>query len=317
MAKRYYWLKLKNDFFEQKEIKLLRRIAGGDTYTVIYLKMLLVSLQNEGKIYYDGITDSIVEEIALEIDEDADNVQITLQFLTSKGLIEQGVDDDIKMMNIGEMIGSESASAARMRKHRNRKLSHSDVKALQSDTGVTPRLHQGDTEKEIEKDIEIEKDKEPQQEDIELKGGGDDINEAIDFYQQNFGVLNPYTAQRIVDACNTFDEEIVIKAMQIALENNARNYNYVKAILKRWYEHNAMTIEDIEALELEHKNKQAKKSYGKLQKESVAPKWLNQEDRQDKYQNKDTPTQSNQVNADDIAALEALKQSVLGGAEDS
>ena len=49
MGKRYYWLKLPDDFFRQKPIKKLRRIAGGDTYTIIYLKMLLVSLKNEGK----------------------------------------------------------------------------------------------------------------------------------------------------------------------------------------------------------------------------------------------------------------------------
>lgn len=136
---------------------------------------------------------------------------------------------------------------------------------------------------------------------------------AIDFYQQNFGVLNPYTSQQIVDAIDTFNDDIVIKAMQIALDNNARNYNYVRAILKKWYENNATTIEDIDALELEHKNKVAKKSYKKPQKESVAPKWLNQEQRQGKYQGKEVAIEPKQVSDDEIAALEALKNSVLGG----
>ena len=44
MAKRYYWLKLKNDFFRGKHIKMLRKIAGGDTYTIIYLKMIMIFL---------------------------------------------------------------------------------------------------------------------------------------------------------------------------------------------------------------------------------------------------------------------------------
>ena len=55
MGKRYYWLKLPDDFFRQKPIKKLRKIAGGDTYTIIYLKMLLISLKNEGKLYFDGV----------------------------------------------------------------------------------------------------------------------------------------------------------------------------------------------------------------------------------------------------------------------
>ena len=58
--KRYFWLKLQQDFFGRKEIKMLRRIAGGDTYTVIYLKMLLKSLQTNRKLYYEGISNDFI-----------------------------------------------------------------------------------------------------------------------------------------------------------------------------------------------------------------------------------------------------------------
>lgn len=136
---------------------------------------------------------------------------------------------------------------------------------------------------------------------------------AIDFYQQNFGILNPYTSQQIVDAIETFNDDIVIKAMQIALENNVRNYNYVRAILKKWYEHNATTIEDIESLEVEYKNKQPKKSYGKSQKESVAPKWLSSDQRQKKYLGDVEANAQKEMTDDELAAIEELKKSVLGG----
>ena len=62
--KKYYWLKLQNDFFSHKEIKKLRKIAGGDTYTVIYLKMLLVSLKNDDCLFYDGVEETFAEELA-------------------------------------------------------------------------------------------------------------------------------------------------------------------------------------------------------------------------------------------------------------
>ena len=48
MAKRYYWLKLKADWFSDKRIKKLRSIAGGDTHTIIYLKMMVLSLKDGG-----------------------------------------------------------------------------------------------------------------------------------------------------------------------------------------------------------------------------------------------------------------------------
>lgn len=52
MAKRYYWLKLPDGFFRQKAIKKLRKIAGGDTYTIIYLKMLLVAMKQDRLLGY-------------------------------------------------------------------------------------------------------------------------------------------------------------------------------------------------------------------------------------------------------------------------
>ena len=49
-TKKYYWLKLYSDFFTSKRIKKLRKLAGGETYTIIYLKMQLLALGNNGYI---------------------------------------------------------------------------------------------------------------------------------------------------------------------------------------------------------------------------------------------------------------------------
>ena len=158
MGKRYYWLKLKDDFFKQKEIKKLRKIAGGDTYTIIYLKMLLLSINNDGKIYYDGIEDTFAEEIALELDEDAENVQLTIAYLLKSGLMVSRTESEVSMTKVPEMVGCESESAERVRRHREKKklqenqteLLHCNEPALHCNTDVT----KCNTEKEKEKDIE-------------------------------------------------------------------------------------------------------------------------------------------------------------------
>lgn len=75
--KKYYWLKMTDQFFEDKAIKKLRKIAGGDTYTIIYLKMLLTAIKQGNKMYFEGIEDDFMEELALELDEDTDNVKVT------------------------------------------------------------------------------------------------------------------------------------------------------------------------------------------------------------------------------------------------
>jgi len=83
-SKRYYWMRLKTDFFEQPEIKKLRRLAGGDTYTIIYLKMMLKAVANNGMFIYQEIEDTFEKEVALIIDEDENNVMMTIAYLISK-----------------------------------------------------------------------------------------------------------------------------------------------------------------------------------------------------------------------------------------
>lgn len=73
--KKYYWLKMTDQFFEDKAIKKLRKIAGGDTYTIIYLKMLLTAIKQGNKMYFEGVEDDFMEELALELNEDTDNVK--------------------------------------------------------------------------------------------------------------------------------------------------------------------------------------------------------------------------------------------------
>ena len=146
MAKKYFWLKLKADFFTSRAMKKLRRIAGGDTYTIIYLKLQLLSLKDEGLLFYEGIEPTFYEEMALALDEDAENVKVTLIFLENMGLIKQNNEHEFILTEVPYLIGGESESAERVRRHRQRK-------ALQCNTPVTI----GNTEIEKEIDIEIEK----------------------------------------------------------------------------------------------------------------------------------------------------------------
>lgn len=165
MAKKFYWLKLKEDFFRDKRIKKLRRIAGGDTYTVIYLKLQLLSLKNNGALIYEGIEENFAEEMALEIDEDVDNVKITLAFLQSNGLLDEIEQDHYVMTETIKCIGTESASAERVRKHR--KLKEEKQKALQCNAQVTNSNIE--IEKEKEEEIELELEEEIEKEKKEAK----------------------------------------------------------------------------------------------------------------------------------------------------
>ena len=158
MAKRYYWLKLKADWFSDKRIKKLRSIAGGDTHTIIYLKMMLLSLKDEGKLYFEGVEDNFASEIALALDEDAENVKLTLAFLQRHGLIEIGDDDEYQLTEVPTIIGSETASAMRVREHRERKKENRLLQCNTTETGCNnlKQICSVEREKEIERDKELE-----------------------------------------------------------------------------------------------------------------------------------------------------------------
>lgn len=155
MAKRYYWLKLKEDYLDSPKIKKLRKIAGGDTFTIIYLKMQLLSVKNQGVILYEGIEPTIAEELALKLNEDVDNVKVTLSYLSSQGLFEGGDESSFLLPEALSSIGSENESAQRVREFRKKKTLQCNAAATECNT---------DIDIDIEKDIDIEIDREKERE---------------------------------------------------------------------------------------------------------------------------------------------------------
>ena len=223
--KRYYWLKLKDDFFRNKKIKKLRKIAGGDTYTIIYLKMQLLSLKNNGILYFDEVEDTFEEEIALEIDESVEDVKMTIMFLNNNGLIEQINEDEFKMLETVECIGSETASTIRSRRHR---ALQNEQKALQCNSNAT--ICNG----EIDIEIDIEKEK-----DVATA-------EVVKCYEENIGMFTPATAEIILSYLEDLPKEMVIKAIKIASVNNKKNGKYIEGILRSWINKGFKTLLDVE-----------------------------------------------------------------------
>lgn len=137
MAKKYHWLKLNDDFFNTRAVKKLRQLSDDGTYTVIYLKLLLLSVKDEGVLYDEGIEESFAEDVALEIDEDPESVQRTIEFLEKAGLMIRIDDDAYQMTEIHDMIGGESESAERVRRHRNKKTLHCNTDVTECNGDVT------------------------------------------------------------------------------------------------------------------------------------------------------------------------------------
>lgn len=271
--KKFFWIKLRPDFFNDPYIKLLRRMAGGDTYTIIYLKMLVISAPTNGMIYFQGAGSDIAEELALVLDENIEDVRALLAYLEAKNLITHPeITQDLFLVASADLTGSEVDSAQRVRKFRERQKQ----KALQSNPDVTNGNDK--LEKEIDIDKELEKE-------TELDTP---YRRLVAVYEENgFGTISSITSQKLNDELKDFTEknndvnesvEVIKKAFEIAVLNGANNLNYVLSITKRWYQSNLFTLKDIEAAELKRSNQKSQRSSKSgYKREGITPKFMQQD----------------------------------------
>jgi len=188
--KRYYWLKLKNDFFEGDEINWLEEQENGAVYILFYLKLCLWSLRSDGvlmrrvgkmEIPYD--TKKLAEITGTPLPA----AETAMALLTSAGLVEVQENGALFMPQMEDMTGSETERAAIMRKYRTPKTekeNHSEdsdreIEVQSSNHNVITMLpepnhnvitslpetgHIVDTEIEKELESELESETEPEKE---------------------------------------------------------------------------------------------------------------------------------------------------------
>lgn len=165
--KRYFWLKLKEDWFNGTTEKYLKSLPAGDSLLITYLKIQLMSLKTEGFLKYERLLPSAEEEIAMLIDEPVNNVRLLINVLLKTGAIERLDDNSLYLLSLQNLIGSEGSSTDRVRRFRERQkalqcnnnqlqiegeissnyeLDNENPKTLQCNTSVT----QSETDEKLE-----------------------------------------------------------------------------------------------------------------------------------------------------------------------
>lgn len=157
-SKKFYWLKLMDDFFDRREIRKMRMIAGGDKYLIIYLKMQLHSLKHDGQIIFEGTEEDIYEQLALEIDENVNDIKITISFLVSNKMCVILETQVIEMLRTQELIGVETQWAKYKRDKR--QLLENVQDNSNSDIDLS-KVSPTDIDLEKEKERELHKEREP------------------------------------------------------------------------------------------------------------------------------------------------------------
>lgn len=190
--KRFYWLKLKKDFFQQHQIKVLKALPNGRLYALIYLELMAESTTHDGELRYSKMLPYDTITLASVIDEDKDNVEKAIETLINLELVEILDDGTIYMREIQKLIGSETGKAERMRDYRERKK-------LENATFL-PQCSQENREQRIDRERYIYKDIEGL---IDL-GLTEEAQKIADYVRQYSPTMEQY--QAIKDA--VFDPKI-------------------------------------------------------------------------------------------------------------
>ena len=155
---RYYFLKLPTGFFQDKIMRKLRRLPGGELYTIIALKILLLGATSDSRIYYDGIEKTFAEEIALSIDEDAIATNVVIEFLISCGWLVQESKNVLFAEKSKELTESISARTERWRRQKEKEAMAKIAASLPENChSIADDCHNVATEEEVEVDVEIER----------------------------------------------------------------------------------------------------------------------------------------------------------------
>lgn len=224
--KRYFWIKLPTIYFNNLSQKKMRKQDNGLLLQVIYLKLMLLSCNTNGVIYYQWVYDTIAEEIAEEINEQPQEVEKALAYFEKNNLLEYQEHDAILPQAV-DLIGSETQVAERVRKHRLK------TKALQCNIDVTNS--NTEKEKDIEKDIDIEidKNKEPLKQESNKVGGGYGTHQNINLTDAEYNNLCESYSKQITDS-------IINKMSAWIKEHNKPNYATTTTI-KEWINKNYTT----------------------------------------------------------------------------
>ena len=174
--KKYYYMRLKENFFDTSEVKVLESMQDGYKYSNILLKLYLMSLQSDGKLMLNERIPYNSQMIATITRHSVGDVEKALVLFKDLGLIEILDSGAIYMLDIQKYIGKSSTEADRQREYQ-RKISCSKEIRKESNKKSTPEI-----EIELEKDIEIDIDTDKKK---KKKSAKADLNGMIDSFTEN------------------------------------------------------------------------------------------------------------------------------------
>jgi predicted phage replisome organizer len=119
--KKYYWLKLKRDFFKRHDIRIIEALENGKDYLLFYLKLLVESIDHEGSLRFSDTVPYSDLMLATITNTNVDIVRTAVKVFSELGMMEQMDDGTLFFNHVKNMIGDETEWAEQKRKYREQK----------------------------------------------------------------------------------------------------------------------------------------------------------------------------------------------------
>lgn len=297
--KKYYYLKLKENFFESDEAIILESMPDGYIYSNILLKLYLRSLKNNGLLMFNNLIPYNTQMLATITRHQVGTIEKAIQIFQQLKLIEVLDNGALYMTNIQNFVGKSSSDADRKR------ANYKKAKQLGQMSEKSPEISPPEIEIEIEKEIELKKDI-----NIDIKSEVDKKQTAADeksdfnifeYYQSRIGVLDGYQSQKLNDYIyiDNLSPELVKRAIDRAADNSKRNFSYINSILKNWAQNGIKTIVQQDEEQRNFDVKKAQRTYSNQQpSKSNVPEWTEKD-----YKHEAT--------AEEQVKLDELKKSLM------
>ncbi|HES8784907.1 TPA: phage replisome organizer N-terminal domain-containing protein [Streptococcus pyogenes] len=262
--KKYYYLKLKENFFESDEAIILESMPDGYIYSNILLKLYLRSLKNDGLLMFNNLIPYNAQMLATITRHQVGTIEKAIQIFRDLQLIEILDNGAIYMTNIQNFVGKSSTDADRKRIEyaKAKQLGQISMKcAEKSPPEIEIEL---DKERELDKKIDINIDKELEvEEEIKDSSSAANVNNLkiiSDYFQQEIGILSPKQFEQLSDyiTITKMEVDVVKEAITRAADNSKRSFGYVNSILRNWRQNGILTMVKVEEEQRQFQSRKSK-----------------------------------------------------------
>lgn len=170
-ATKFYWLQLREDFFDEDAIDWLEEQPNGKEYSLFYLKLCLKSLRTNG-VLIRRVGNMLVPYDHVKLGEltktPSDTVMVAMQLLLKIGLVKTLENGELYITQVENMIGSQSKSAFKKQQQRLHAKSKILLESGQEGDKCPPKIEE-EKEEELEQDLELDLEKKTKKKKAEPK----------------------------------------------------------------------------------------------------------------------------------------------------